>query len=92
MIMFYSYLITITHICVLIAHRIYCIVIAESFAHYTTKGGKMSMTIKDLKLIIDDLVDDTVILIEETDINDVETVNIQIHSDGRSHLILSALE
>ena len=50
------------------------------------------MTIKDLKLIIDDLVDDTVILIEETDINDVETVNIQIHSDGRSHLILSALE
>lgn len=50
------------------------------------------MTIKDLKLIIDDLVDDTVILIEETDINDVETVNIQIHSDGRSHLILSSLE
>jgi hypothetical protein len=50
------------------------------------------MTIKDLKLLIEDLVDDTVILIEETDINDVETINIQIHSDGRSHLILSALE
>ncbi len=50
------------------------------------------MTIKDLKQIIEDLTDDTVILIEETDINDVETVNIQIHSDGRSHLILSALE
>ena len=50
------------------------------------------MTIKELKLIIDDLMDDTVILIEENDINDVETVNIQIHSDGRSHLILSALE
>ena len=52
----------------------------------------MSMTIKDLKLIIEDLMDDTVILIEENDINDIETINIQIHSDGRSHLILSALE
>ena len=52
----------------------------------------MSMTIKELKLIIEDLTDDTVILIEETDINDVETINIQIHSDGRTHLILSALE
>ena len=50
------------------------------------------MTIGELKLIIKNLVDDTIILIEETDINDVETVNIQIHSDGRSHLILSALE
>lgn len=52
----------------------------------------MSMTIKELKLIIEDLMDDTVILIEETDINDVETINVQIHSDGRSHLIFSALE
>ena len=50
------------------------------------------MTIKQLKMIIEDLADDTVILIEENDINEVETVNIQIHSDGRSHLILSALE
>ena len=52
----------------------------------------MSMTIKDLKQIIEDLTDDTVVLIEENDINDVETINIQIHSDGRTHLILSALE
>lgn len=52
----------------------------------------MSMTIKELKLIIEDLLDDTVVLIEENDINEVETINIQIHSDGRSHLILSALE
>lgn len=50
------------------------------------------MTIKELKLIIEDLVDDTVILIEENDINEVETIKIQIHSDGRSHLIFSALE
>jgi hypothetical protein len=50
------------------------------------------MTIKELKLIIEDLADDTVILIKETDINDVETIEIQIHLDGRSHLIFSALE
>ena len=50
------------------------------------------MTIKELKLIIEDLMDDTVVLIEENDLNEVETINIQIHSDGRSHLILSALE
>ena len=50
------------------------------------------MTIKELKLIIEDLVDDTVVLIEDTDTKEIETVTIQIHSDGRSHLILSALE
>lgn len=50
------------------------------------------MTIKELKQIIENLSDETIILIEETDINDVETLNIQIHSDGRSHLIFSALE
>ena len=52
----------------------------------------MSMTIKNLKEIISNLSDDTIILIEENDINEVETVNIQLHLDGRSHLILSALE
>lgn len=50
------------------------------------------MTIKELKMIIEDLTDDTIILIRETDINDVETINIEIHLDGRTHLILSALE
>ena len=50
------------------------------------------MTIKELKQIIEDLTDDTIILIRETDINDVESISIQIHSDGRSHLIFSALE
>lgn len=50
------------------------------------------MTIKDLKEVISNLSDDTVVLIEETDINEVETIEIQIHSDGRSHLIFSALE
>ena len=52
----------------------------------------MSMTIKELKKIISTLPESTIILIEENDINEVETVNIQLHSDGRSHLILSAFE
>lgn len=50
------------------------------------------MTIKELKKIISNLSEETVILIEEADVHDVETVEIQLHSDGRSHLILSALE
>lgn len=50
------------------------------------------MSIKELKEIISNLPEETIILIEETDINEVETINVQIHSDGRTHLILSALE
>ena len=50
------------------------------------------MTIKELKSIIDDLADDTVILIEENDVCDVESIHIQIHMDGRSHIVFSALE
>jgi hypothetical protein len=50
------------------------------------------MTIKQLKEIISNLPDNTAILIEETDIAEAETINIQIHSDGRTHLILSASE
>lgn len=50
------------------------------------------MTIKELKEIISKLPEETIVLIQETDINDVEMVNIQLHSDGRSHLILSTLE
>jgi hypothetical protein len=52
----------------------------------------MSMTIKELKEIISNLPNETVILIEETDINEVETIDIQYHSDGRTHLIFSTLE
>jgi hypothetical protein len=50
------------------------------------------MSIKELKNIISNLPEETIVLIDETDINDVETVSIQYHSDGRTHLILSALE
>ena len=50
------------------------------------------MLIKELKEIIKNLPDDAVLLIEETDINDVETISVQYHADGRMHLIFSALE
>ncbi len=50
------------------------------------------MTIAQLKQFIKVLTDDTVILLEETDINEVEAVNIKHHLDGRCYLILSALE
>ena len=52
----------------------------------------MSMTILDLRKIIENLPENTVILIEENDINELETIEVQYHSDGRVHLILSALE
>ena len=49
------------------------------------------MTIRDLKKIISTLPDNTVILVEESDVTDVETVEVQYHADGRTHLIFSAL-
>jgi hypothetical protein len=64
----------------------------QTFPHYNTKGSNKSMTIKNLKEIISNLSDDTVILIEENDVNEVETIEVQYHSDGRIHLILSSLE
>ena len=64
----------------------------KCFTDYNTKGRCKSMTIKELKSIIEDLSDDTVILVEDTEANNVEMVKIEIHMDGRSHLILSALE
>ena len=50
------------------------------------------MTIRDLKQIIEDLEEDTVILIEENEVRDIRSITIRILMDGRSHLILSALE
>ena len=50
------------------------------------------MTIRELKKIISTLPEDTILLVEEHDIGDVETIEIQHHADGRTHLIFSALE
>lgn len=50
------------------------------------------MTIKELKEIVFNLPDNTIVLMQQDDINEVEMVNIQLHSDGRKFLILTALE
>lgn len=51
------------------------------------------MTIARLKQLTEQLPPDTVILIEQPEkVTDVETINIEYHSDGRSHLILSNKE
>ena len=50
------------------------------------------MTICELKKIISNLPEDTILLVEEQDIHDLETVEVQYHADGRVHLIFSALE
>ncbi len=50
------------------------------------------MTIHELKKIISTLPEDTALLIEECDVTEVATIEIQHHADGRVHLIFSALE
>lgn len=50
------------------------------------------MTINDIKKIINSLPDETVVLLSTEDIYDVETVRIELHSDGRVHLILTTEE
>ncbi len=50
------------------------------------------MTVKELKKIISNLPEETILLIKETDINEVETIEIQIHSNGRAHLIFSTAD
>ena len=50
------------------------------------------MTILELKKIIKNLENDTVVLIEVQSLTEVESVNVTLHSDGRTHLILSTVE
>lgn len=47
------------------------------------------MTIKDLKAIIETLPEETVVLLLTEDIYEVETVRIELHPDGRVHMILT---
>jgi hypothetical protein len=56
------------------------------------KGFKKSMKIKELKEIISNLPDDTLILLSTEDTYDLETAIIEYHSDGRLHLVLSNME
>ena len=50
------------------------------------------MTIKQLKEIINNLPDETPVLIDADNVYDLNTVNVEYHSDGRQYLILSVLE
>ena len=51
------------------------------------------MTIEQLKKIINSLPDETYVLIDlEDKYNDVETVLVEYHSDGRTHIVFSAVE
>lgn len=50
------------------------------------------MTLAELKKILQTTPDDAIVLIEDADINDLETVSVQHHADGRIHVILSTLE
>jgi hypothetical protein len=50
------------------------------------------MTIRELKKIVNFLPDETIILVEHADMRDVECINVQVHADGRVHLVLSSLE
>lgn len=50
------------------------------------------MTISELKKILDNAPEDAFVLINATDIDDVQTVTIEYHADGRAHVVLSSLE
>ena len=51
------------------------------------------MTIKELKSIINSMPDETIVLIDLNDnYTDVETIFTEHHSDGRTHVVFSALE
>ena len=48
------------------------------------------MTIKEFKDIIDKFPDDAIMLVLNGDIGDVETISVEYHADGRSHVIFSS--
>ena len=50
------------------------------------------MTLEKLRQITNNLPADTIILIDEKDINEVETIKIEYHTNGCAHLILSDKE
>lgn len=51
------------------------------------------MTTKELKTIINSLPDETTLLIDTNDgFVDVETIMIEHHSDGRTHIVFSTLQ
>ena len=50
------------------------------------------MNIAQLKSIINQLPDETILLLQAEQLDDVSTVVVEHHSDNRTHLIFSGLE
>ena len=50
------------------------------------------MTIEKLKQLTSNLPADTIILIDGDDVNEVESISIEYHTNGKAHLILSNKE
>ena len=55
------------------------------------------MTVKELRAIISNLSDETILLLEpgafnDADIANVETIIVELHPDGRSHLIFTTYD
>ena len=51
------------------------------------------MSIKELKAILNSLPDDTILLMDLNDkYTDVETIMVEHHSDGRTHIVFSSFE
>lgn len=50
------------------------------------------MTTKQLKEIIHNIPDNAILLLSDDDTKDVETVQVEFHSDGRCHVIFSSWE
>jgi hypothetical protein len=55
------------------------------------KGGFI-VNIAQLKSIISPLPDDTILLLQTEQLDDVESVIVEFHSDNRTHIIFTGLE
>jgi hypothetical protein len=56
------------------------------------KGGGFIVNIAQLKSIISPLPDDTILLLQTEQLDDVESVVVEFHSDNRTHIIFTGLE
>lgn len=70
-----------------------CIIKIDTQKCVNNSKDDAAMTIQKLKALTEHLPADTIVLIDLPDrTSDVETINIQYHTDGRAHLILSNKE
>lgn len=64
----------------------------QHFLQINHSIGVFTMTISQLKQLIQTLPDDTPIILSTDDVYETETAMVEYHSDGRVHLVLSNLE